>query len=299
MLNSADCNAEGSRIFDRFYRRWGKPQSPSFNVASSGVAHYCSYYVFLTTFASVAFVMCRQLRYLRTCSYVFACLAFVRCGVASAPIVILYCPEATAGGSNNVIGTYVVHYPSVEKKRGRMNGSVISPQIYQDIVQYWREFPLNAVEFATKFLTKKRPDLVGFLTKRQVADTIRNSKEYVDITEAVSRRRWSGPERDVDYQQKRGSLFQLDFAYFRRIYSGAKYCLVAIDSYSKTTFFQPTRSMSSNAAAAAFRSIIARFDAPVLAVMTDRGSEVRFCSSARTYVCTLCTRSRHLSVAPT
>lgn len=139
------------------------------------------------------------------------------------------------------------------------------------IASLWNRMPLRADKFARAFV-KRYPHPP--LTLKSIEKALKRSKLYIDLSESP-KQRWRGAERHAHLAKYRGYMVFADFVYLlKKRLHGARFCLVVVDSFSKLTFFQPSRALTSKAAAGAMQKIMSRIPFAITTLMTDRGSEV-------------------------
>ncbi len=136
------------------------------------------------------------------------------------------------------------------------------------IIDAWKSDPLNAEEFAQSFL-ENNSDV--YLTAKQVAEAIRRTVPYATQSQPAPDR----AETFSHYNMARGSLLWLDTAYFLTGYRrGPWYVLVAVDSFSRSVFYEPMRKITATSTAAAFGRILSRFSTKIGRIISDNGTEV-------------------------
>jgi len=150
----------------------------------------------------------------------------------------------------------------------------VSESDYIDIVNRWKETPLNASEFAAHYTkVSKRERGAKRPTRGQVEAVVRGSLAYALRGEAP--RPSGGTETSTLYGLYRGSLMFLDSAYITKGYIGCPwYILVCVDAYSRCHFFQEHKRLSAKSTAEALAKILLRFGTTPRKVISDRGTEV-------------------------
>ncbi len=137
------------------------------------------------------------------------------------------------------------------------------------IIDDWKLFPLAADDFAVQFL-KKNADVK--LSSRRIADALRRSLPYAVRKQTPIAK----AETKTLYELSRGGLVWLDTMHLSGFKGGPWYVQVAVDSYSRSVFYQPMKRISARSAARAFETVIFRFkNGPIRRVISDRGGEVR------------------------
>ncbi len=145
----------------------------------------------------------------------------------------------------------------------------ISPTLRTSVLSFWHEKPLRPELLATEYL-KAYPHVTA--SKRQIADIVRRSKQFVVLSDVKSKR---GYDRFGEFEQKRGALVFIDSAHLRRRYlGGSQFVVLATDAYSKATYLEVVKRLTGASVARAFEKIVLRFhQGPIKALISDLGSE--------------------------